>query len=49
MCIRDSFGALLGNQGKFNEAEAQFRMALELDPDNQLAKKNLELVIQRQR
>ena len=43
------FGALLGNQGKFNEAEAQFRMALELDPDNQLAKKNLELVIQRQR
>ena len=46
---RTDFGALLGNQGKFNEAEAQFRMALELDPDNQVAKKNLELVIQKQR
>jgi tetratricopeptide (TPR) repeat protein len=44
-----NFGALLGNQGKLNEAEAQFRMALELDPDNQVAKKNLELVIQKQR
>ena len=43
------YGALLGKQGKFNEAEAQFRMALELDPDNQVAKKNLELVIQKQR
>jgi len=46
---RTDFGALLGNQGKFNEAETQFRMALELDPDNQVAKKNLELVIQKQR
>ncbi|MDA7529387.1 ASPIC/UnbV domain-containing protein, partial [bacterium] len=46
---RTDFGALLGNQGKFNEAETQFRMALELDPDDQVAKKNLELVIQKQR
>ena len=46
---RTDFGALLGNQGKFDEAETQFRMALELDPDNQVAKKNLELVIQKQR
>nr|MBR9810341.1 redoxin domain-containing protein [bacterium] len=46
---RIDFGALLGNQGKFDEAETQFRMALELDPDNQVAKKNLELVIQKQR
>jgi Flp pilus assembly protein TadD len=46
---KSAFFALLGNQGKFNEAEAQFRMALELDPDNQVAKKNLELVIQKQR
>jgi hypothetical protein len=46
---RTDFGALLGKQGKLNEAEAQFRMALELDPDNQVAKKNLELVIQKRR
>jgi len=46
---RTDFGALLGNQGKFVEAEAQFRMALKLDPGNQVAKKNLELVIQKQR
>jgi tetratricopeptide (TPR) repeat protein len=46
---RTDFGALLGNQGKLDEAEAQFRMALELDPDDQVAKKNLELVIQKQR
>lgn len=46
---RIDFGALLGNQGKFSEAEVQFRMALELDPSNQVAKKNLELVIQKQR
>ena len=46
---RTDFGALLGKQGKLNEAEAQFRMALELDPDNQVAKKNLELVIRKRR
>jgi len=46
---RIDFGALLGNQGKFVEAEAQFRKALELDPNNQVARKNLELVIQKQR
>ena len=46
---RTDFGALLGKQGKLNEAETQFRIALELDPDNQVAKKNLELVIQKRR
>lgn len=46
---RIDFGALLGNQGKLEEAEAQFRTALELDPGNQVAKKNLELVIQKKR
>ena len=46
---RTDFGALLGNQGEFDEAEVQFRMALELDPGNQVAKKNLEMVIRKQR
>jgi len=46
---RIDFGALLGNQGKLAEAEAQFRMALELDPGNQIAKKNLEMVIRKKR
>jgi hypothetical protein len=46
---RIDFGALLGNQGKLAEAEAQFRKALELDPDNRVAKKNLEMVVQKQR
>ncbi|MDE0861255.1 MAG: ASPIC/UnbV domain-containing protein [Akkermansiaceae bacterium] len=45
---RTDFGALLGNQGKFDEAEVQFRMALELDPGNQVAKKNLGMVIRKQ-
>ncbi|MFN0129766.1 MAG: ASPIC/UnbV domain-containing protein [Verrucomicrobiales bacterium] len=45
---RIDYGALLGNQGKLSAAEAQFRRALELDPENGVAKKNLELLLGRQ-
>ena len=46
---RIDYGALLGNLGKFSEAEVQFRKALELSPLNEVARKNLELLLHHQR
>ena len=45
---RIDYGALLGNQGKSSEAETQFRKALEISPDNEVAQRNLRLLLLRQ-
>lgn len=44
---RIDYGALLGNQGNLDAAETQFRQALELDPANPVATKNLDLLLRR--
>ena len=45
MCIRDSLGGVLAQQGSLKEAINYFQEALRLKPDLTPARKNLEMAI----
>ena len=42
----DDYGAVLANQKKYAEAEKHFRAAIEIDPGNENARKNLERLLE---
>jgi Tfp pilus assembly protein PilF len=43
--VLNTFGAMLGRQGKFDEAADYFNRAIQIDPDYTEARNNLNLAL----